>query len=150
MANLVSSSTRLVFTGKLWDHFETFAREITINKSPIQVINQINTSPVYGYGEESTPLTEITYTPVSNSSYSGMILYNYNASQNSDQMDTKLRLNPNSIYLKTTEEAKNYIKNGTKTESIIADGNTFNLAGNEAVQNYLGLKFYYFELKQTN
>jgi len=149
MPQLISDSQKQSFTGKLYDHFLTFCREITVNKEPAQIINQINTSPIYGYGEESSPINEITYSPV-NSIFSGMILYNYRASEESYQVDTKLRLDPNKIYLKTDQICKNYIKDGRKTESIIADGNTFNLAGNEAVQNYLGLKFYYFELKQTN
>jgi len=147
MADLVPSSTRLIMTGKLMDHFTTFSREICINKSPIQTINQINTNVIYGYGEESAPQTEISYTFVSGI-YPAIILYN-KGTKNANELDTKLMLNPNATYIKIKKDARDYIKNG-KTESIIMDGNTWNIAGNEAVQDYLGLKFYYFELKGTD
>ena len=47
------------------------------------------------------------------------------------------------------DTAKDVIKKNGKTLKIKFDQNTFNIVGDEKVQNYLGLKFYIFPLKHS-
>lgn len=149
MPSLVSSSEILIRTGSLNDLFDTVKREIVIFKEPIQTINQSTSNVLFGY-EEASNINSISYSPVSGI-YSGQILYAYRSRKEGQKtIDNKVILNPNSTYIKVKEDARNYIKNGTKTEALYFDDAMWNIEGSEQIQNYLGLKFYYFEVKGTN
>jgi hypothetical protein len=150
MPSLVSATETYIRTGALNDLFDTVKRQIVIFKEPTQTINQTSANPLVGYEETSIQNSDVSYTPVSGI-YSGQVIYaRLTRQDNPRTIDNKIILNPNSTYIKVKRDARNYIKNGTKTEAISFDDTLWNIEGSEQVQDYLGLQFYYFELKATN
>ncbi len=152
MSFSISQNTIDVRTGQVYEQFLFFSRPIVIHKEPIQNIVSAPTNPLYGYGmEPQTTNSQITYTPVYDT-FSGLMIYPFKAKNETVGMfDNKLQFNPNSIYIKVSQDGRDYIKTGGKIEKIEADGESWNLVdGYKAQQqNYLGLKFYYFEVKGT-
>ena len=153
MALLPSANFVVQATGSVMAQFNYAARPITIYKEPTQNIISNPQNILFGYSPDSqSNSSQITYSSVS-ATYSGLILYPLKArNQQNQAFDNKVLINNNSTYIKVTESAKNYIQNGTKNEKLEFDGQTwnFNDSMKYQVQNYLGLVFYYFEVKGTN
>ena len=61
-----------------------------------------------------------------------------------------LFLGQGKVKIKIEQDARDFILNGSKTEAIDIDGNTFNKYSSERVQDYLGLKYYVFYLEKTD
>jgi hypothetical protein len=139
-------------TGVFSDYFDFRAVDVVINKSPIQVISNVaSTNEMYGYGEQSTQPSEISYQPVSG--VFQCVIVNAQHGNPTDSFKGEARtlksiISPNAKYLKCRNDCRQFIKNG-KTENVIVDDLVYNLDMQEIQQNYFGLKFYYFELKQT-
>lgn len=150
MPSLVSTSETNFRTGILNDLFDTFKRQIVIFKEPTQTITPITSNVLFGYEETSVANNAVSYTPVSGI-FSGQILYALRSRKDNPRtIDNKIILNPNSTYIKVKRDARDYIKNGTKTEAVSFDDTIWNIESSEQVQDFLGLRFYYFELKATN
>jgi len=149
MANLLTSTDIVGLTGSLGDHFDTFKREIVIFKEPIRVINNVTSNNSYaGYGETSNEI-EFTYLPVSGV-YSGIVSYYEDQQSEMGESIGNLFLGQGKIKVKIEQDARDFILNGSKTEAIDIDNNTFNKFSSERVQDYLGLKYYVFYLEKTN
>jgi hypothetical protein len=148
--SLLSSTEIEYLTGEFYKHFDTFAtdlsRNITIYKEPKKVITLTTGINYPGYGNTQNA-TNITYV-VQSGVYPALILYNRNQDQK-NLYEANVVIPKGQVQIKVKEDAKNYIKLG-KTESIIVDGNTYNTITDEAVQNYLGLTYYYFTLERVN
>ena len=148
MSSLLTSNEILVATGTLSNHFDTFAiSNIIIHKEPIATISNVSDAEtMYGY-ENSSNEDNIAYTTVSGI-FPAIVTENRKASiQELPQLQS--RYLKGEIIVKVKQVARDYIKNG-KTEMVeLSDGRTFNTISDEAVQNYLGLKFYYFGLERT-
>ena len=137
-------------TGAVNQLFDMSARSFSIHKEPIKNINIIPENPLYGYGDIQTSNQQVTYTPVYEA-FSGRLIYTHKSQGGASTLfDGKVRLNPDSTYLKMRPEAFRYISNGNKTELIKVDGMSWKLNGRNQVQNYLGLVFYYVELEAVN
>ena len=54
MASLIPESEKAALRSAYDDFFDTFKRQITVHKSPKKVIENIDISFLYGYGEESS------------------------------------------------------------------------------------------------
>lgn len=149
MAGLIPQSEVTVLTGVFAQHFDTFSREIVIYKEPQKVITSVNPQSSPGYYGYSQPTQEenITYVPVSGT-HSAIVLYPENQDFR-NLVDMKMIDLQGKVHIKVREETKNFIKNG-KTEKIVIDSNDYNLNGSEKVQNYLGLKYYYFPVDRTS
>jgi len=146
--NLVNTTQRAILTGFLGDHYDSFKRNIVIFKEPINTINNINNDNYLGYNE-TQQLQNYTTTTVS-----GIYPAIINSLNNQPQdLITEIKAinagGKGKIKIKVEQPARDYINNG-KTELILVDGNPFNLAGGERIQNYLGLVYYIFELESTN
>lgn len=143
MPSLLSNTEIAEATGMLGDHFETFARnQVTIHKEPQKTFNTINQDNYFGY-----PASDENYTLVPvNQTFSGQIIKK--PTQNSETLQLLQELNlKGEVILKVQKPARDYINAG-KTEMVtLDDGRTFNISSNEAIQNFLGLKFYYFGLE---
>lgn len=140
-------------TGEVHAQFLFFADEIVIHNQAIETIISEPQNPLYGYGAgpQSTS-DQITYIPVSQS-FSGLVVYPLKSKGNEIAMfDNKIVLNPNAVYIKVLKDGRDFIKTGGGVQKIEADDETWNLVeGYKAQkQSYLGLNFYYFELKGTN
>lgn len=135
-------------TGIFARHFDTFSsgRFIVIHKEPLKTISNINTEIYAGYGDTSTQ--EVTYTPVSGS-FPVMTVYDKNANQAVKVQEIQTSAAQTKLRIKVKEDARRFIKNG-KNQSFEIDGLTFNGIGEESVQNYFGLKYYYFTLISTS
>jgi hypothetical protein len=150
--NLITGSYGYIFSGALGDLFDTFARSrtdrwITVYKEPIKTIIIDDQNMIAGY--DSGP-SESSYqlTPVSGT-FPAVIIYEYKADNKdivSDETESKIA--KNTVRIKVERDACDYILNG-KTEAVIVDGQTFNAVSQYKVQDYIGLKYYYFNLSQT-
>jgi hypothetical protein len=138
MASLLQSTEIASLVSILGDVFDTFKRQITINKSPKKVISQINQSQLFGYGEAANPVN-YTYTPQSGVYYAKV---SYLEDKGDEYIqDFQSKIDSNIVRIKVRSDAKEYIENGA-TENIAIDGKTFNILGDYMVKNFLGANGY--------
>jgi hypothetical protein len=131
MASLITDADKLGFTGMLADHFDTFKQEIVIFKEAVKVLKNVTSNNNYaGYGESSNQ-------------------------EHPEQMDVgddigNIMIARGTVRIKVEQDARDFILNGSSTEAIKIDGNTYNKVTDDSVQNYLGLKYYVFYLEKTD
>lgn len=148
----VSSTDISLRTGAIADLFNFLSKPFTVYKEPIKNINIQPTDPLYGYGDMQTSNEEITYTPVSQS-FSGRLLYprKQQGGDNANLLSNKIILDSNSVYIKMTPVAFNYLNNGDKTEKITFNDDTnWKPNGKSQKQDYLGLIYYYVQVDSLN
>lgn len=143
---LLSAAQRLSFIGLAEKHLPTFWEPITIYKEPLKTIssNSVNQYPGYNY---SSVETNIQLTPVYQT-FSGLIIKMANKTPQ-ELYEVNKRIWKGDCKLKVQEDASNYILNG-KTEKIIADGKTWDVVSGPATQNFLELKYYYFDIQEVH
>ena len=141
----LNSSQIELFSGTFARHFPSFAREFTVFKEPKKIITSTTANYYAGYGQSSNE-SQITYVPISGI-YSGIISYNTNQTQE-NLYEARSAISKGEVRLKVQKDAYDFIKNG-KNENFIVDGNTYNVISDEAIQNYVGLQYFYFTLKRT-
>ncbi|MEK6883588.1 MAG: hypothetical protein AABY22_28425 [Nanoarchaeota archaeon] len=146
MPSLISNSQKVYLTGALNDHFDSFKRNIIVYKEPKKTVTNINTANVLPGYENSSNISNITYTIVSGT-YPAQITY-LNQQKGRTLEETKAFLEDDRLRIKVKQDCKNYINQG-KTENITVDGNAYNLRSSDAEANYLGLKFYTYILEKT-
>ena len=123
---------------------------VIIHKEPLQVIVSNPQNLLFGYGESPTSAQEITYTAI-NETFSGQIVYPQKPrGSNTAYFDNKVALEPNAVYLRAKQDVFDYINDGRKVEKIEADDKVWNYKNKTQIQNFLNLKFYYFEIEATN
>jgi hypothetical protein len=151
MAQLVTSSQQSEITGIFGQHFDLFGAQsnnyINIIKSPVQTI--INSGEVVfpGYGADTINLSDISYNPPITGVFPAIIIYPNQ--MNSNQFaQLKFNIDSNQILIKVQEDCKNFILNGL-TQMLIVDGQAYNQENTYKVQNFIGLKYYYFRLTST-
>lgn len=147
MALIITGATIGIFTGAFGDLFDqqSNGRYIIVNKEPLKTLTT-NPQSYPGYNEPNQ--LEYTYSPQSGI-YRAVILYEYKTeAYDAQSLDTKTRLAGNNLVVKVEEPCRNYILNG-KTQSVVADGLIYNEVTPYKVQHYLGLQYYYFNLKGT-
>lgn len=145
MASLVSSSVATAYTGILADHFDTFKREIVINKEPIKTVVDSDTPSYPGYGRRREEVS-FTLTPVSGV-YNAIVVYNTQTLGNDPLV--KYQFPEGTAYIKVESDAKDFITI-RKTENIVIDGKVWNIDNTPRIQHFLGAKYYLFEIKETN
>lgn len=146
MPSLLAGQDMFWATGSLFDHFLTFSQQIIINKEPKKTISNVSTPSLAGY---SNRRQEISYELTPQSGIMNAIV-TYPSSQNAvDENNLQIRIKEGEVSIKTTGNAKDYILDG-KTENILIDDKVYNLTSSYKVQQFLGLKFYYFKLTETN
>lgn len=147
--NLVTGSVKNTFTGIFANHFDTFSANttITIFKEPIKEVIYTNNDNVYaGYG--TNQLTEsYNYIPVSGIFPAIEVVSKMENDLFSTQ--TKIRNPEKETLVKVKPDAKEYMDNG-RTDKIVLNGKTYNDISLERVQNFFGLKYYYYNLKRTD
>lgn len=148
MPSLLSTTDLQIITGIYVDHFPTFNREIVVFKEPKVTITNINNPILHpGYRGTSQTTTNTTYTFVSGV-YNGIL--SYDRDQKIEPIsEAQVGVSKGRAKLKVQQNAYDYIKNG-KTENIQVDGLKFNVISDEGVQNFFGLRYYYFILEQTS
>lgn len=145
MASLISDNEKTKLTGIFGDIFDTFKRAIVIHKEPKRVIDSINTSSLFGYGDPASPIN-YTFVPQSGI-YSATIRYNID--QSVERVgDIPQYIEDGTVYIKVQKNAKDYIKNG-KTEKITFDNKSFKVASEDANRSFLDAEFFVFKLEST-
>lgn len=149
--NLLDNNTRYEFTGAFQNLFDTLSSGsnnfISVIKQPISVINNSNENVIAGFGGESMNQQDITYQPVTGV-FPAVIIYPHTLKDNQFGQ-LKFQLDENQIMIKVDENTRNYIKQG-KTERIIIDQNIYGeIEYSDKIQNFFGLKYYYFKLTVT-
>lgn len=144
MPNLLSGTAVSFRTGLLNDHFDTFARNLVIYKSPKRDLTSL---PAYaGYGPDSVEGT-VNYTPVSG------VYPCLKVEQIDPQLmpltDAQTQTYTSILRIKVKPNAAAFINNG-KNELFLFDGLAYNQASESVPVNYLGLQFYYYTLTRTN
>ena len=151
MSSFLNSFQLATLTGVFRNHWETFSSGIgnyvTVYKAPTQVINNPDSINFDGYGPDNNgSVTDITY--IENSrQIPCQILY-------PKDMNTlpfaqlRLNLDTNDLMIKVDQDGADYLNAG-KNERIIVNGQTYNPNDSFNVQNYFGLKFYYYKLVIT-
>lgn len=152
MSFVVSSTLQTLMTTyvqDVWGNVPGVTGAVVVFKEPIKNIISIPAVNLFGYENEAANVQEITYTPVSQT-FGAQVIYQNQSKGNNPFFDDKIRLENNSIYLRCQQNCRDYIKNGAKTINIQADNKIWNLQEGEQIQNFLNLKFYFFEIKATN
>jgi hypothetical protein len=144
MPSLVSATEAAEFKRLFGDIFDTFKRSITVHKEPMRVVGSVADKPMAGYGEDSQE-DNVTYVPQSKA-FDAVISYGQKQDEISSEVGTYAK---GEVRIKVQADAAEYIKNG-KTEKIEFDGKSFNTITSDTVQNFLGVVFYIFFLKQTS
>lgn len=146
MPGFLNSSQISMMTGLFMRHFNQFSSEIgntiTVFKEPTKVINNSSSLSLVGYTEDSINEEDITY--IENYRLiPAMIMYPADEPSLSFPA-IKGNLDLNEVMIKVDEEGALYIDTG-KTEKVIINDKTYNINDTNWVQNYFGLKFYYYK-----
>ncbi len=137
------------YVDSVWRGVQGVTGQVIIYKEPIKNIIINPSVNIFGYENESSSKEEITYIPVSQI-FGGQAIYPRKQKGNNPYFDDKFRLENNSVYLRCKQDCRDYIKNGEKTVNLQLDGKYWNLGEGEQIQNFMNLKYYYFEIIATN
>jgi hypothetical protein len=144
--SFISSSIATSFSKDYDDFFVYFSRPFIVHKEPIKIVEQIQNTPLYGYGSSSDAVN-YTYIPV-NATYSGRIFYNNSRDTDAVNSDLKLVFARGDVTLKVKQDARDYIANG-KTIKLEFDGKTWNVITEDIIKKYLNNTYYVYGLEQT-
>lgn len=146
MSSLLNSTQIESLANTFSRHFDTFStgNYLIVHKEPLKTIIAQTGHFYAGYGQDSN-LDNVVYTPVSGV-FNFIRVYDKNKQQSTSEIQT---LSANAkVRIKVEENARNFIKNG-RNERFEFDGLVFNSIGEESVQNFFGIKYYYFSLIST-
>ena len=137
MASLLTSTEIASVTGSIGDSFDTFKREI-------RTVSDLSVSFLYGY-ETEYKASNYTYTAVSGT-YSGLVISNSNVATD-DYIDAaKIEIPDNEIKIKVEKNARDFIKNGMKTERVAIDNKDYYINGSDKKVSVLTKDYYIFKL----
>tara|TARA_Y100000310_G_C20346460_1_gene652258 strand:+ start:253 stop:693 length:441 start_codon:yes stop_codon:yes gene_type:complete len=146
MASLITSEERAILTGTFQDVFDTFKRDIVVYKEPIQIVETISESMIFGYGEYSNP---VNYTnSLVSGSFSATIRYQDMQEEDYSSL-LGADLTKGIVRIKVQKAAKDFIDVG-KTEKIEFDDKTFNVVSDVAVKRFLDSEYFVYYLQATN
>jgi len=146
MASLISEEEKKKLASMFDDIFDTFKRDIVIYKEPKKIVNQINTSQLFGYGDFSN-LVNYTYVPVSGV-YPAIVKYNEQQTTNFVE-EIQSNISIGTVSIKVQKDCRDFIANG-KTEKIEFDNKIFNVISDDAVKSFLNATEYYiYQLEVT-
>lgn len=145
--NLVTGSILETFTGVFSNHFDTFSNNtvITVFKEPQKILSNPPTDVYFGYSQNQD-LESITYVPVSGNFPAIQVFEKIE--NDTFALQTKTRNAESVVTIKVKPDAKDYINDG-RNEKIILNGIAYNDVSFYRTQNYFGLKYFYYHLKQT-
>jgi len=143
--SFIDSGVAASFSAEFESFFDYFARPIVVHKEPIQVINQVQQTNLYGYNSQSND-TNYTYIPVTGVF---MARISYQKNQVEDLLaDLRVNIPQGKTSIIVKEAAKDFISEG-KTIKIEFDGKTYNSISTYAVRKYLNNTYYQYFLEET-
>lgn len=126
-------------------HWLTFNHErMIVHREPKKTISNVNTSSYYGYDRNKSASDNITLIPQS-SVFPCIVRHKTDKQENQFIPESMIRVIDGDLRIKIEVDAKNYIEAET-IKSIELDGQFFNLNSEPFSQNFLGLRFYYYDL----
>ena len=144
MASLLTSTEIASITGTIGDSFDTFKREIIVYKEPVRTIADLSMSFLYGYDTEYKE-SNYTYTAVSGV-YSGLVISSSNVAENGYINSAKIEVPDNEIKIKVEKDARDFIKNGMKTERIVISDKDYYVNGSDKKVSLFTKDYYIFKL----
>ena len=146
MSSLLSASEKANLTGILGDVYDTFKREITVYKEPTKKVATIDDSFIFGY-EDVSNVVNYEFIPKSGK-FDATIKYNPDQDIVNSQDINGGSISDGMVRIKVRKDCRDYIENG-RTEKIIFDDVSFNVASDFSVKNFLGSVFYVYYLERT-
>ncbi len=120
---------------------------VSVVKQPLQVINNPNSDLLAGYGQDNQNISDINYIPETGI-FPCVTIYPRN--MNLDKFASmKFQIDLNQVLIKVKEEGRDFILNGTKTERVYVDNIPYIPQNTPVIQNFFGLKYYYFKLNEV-
>lgn len=144
--SFIDPSVAADFSKAYDEFFDHFSRSFIVHKEPIKIIQELENSPLYGYGSSSDSVN-YTYIPVTGI-FKGRIYYNNARDTDAVDSDLKLVFARGDVTLKVKQEAKDFISEG-KTIKLEFDGKTWNIITEDIVKKYLNNSYYVYGLEQT-
>ncbi len=144
MASLLTSTEIASVTGAIGDSFDTFKQEIVVYKEPIKTIADLNVSFLYGYNTEYEE-SNYTYTAVSGV-YNGLVISNSAVATDDFINDAKIEVPDNEIRIKVEKDARDFIRNGMKTERIVIANKDYYMIGSDKKVSMFTKDYYIFKL----
>jgi len=142
----IPSDVAAGFSQEYDQFFDYFSREFVVHKDPIQVINQVQSPTLYGYGGASDPVN-YTYIPVTGV-FRGRIYYNNARDVDAVNSELKLVFARGDVTLKVKQPARDFIANG-RTLKVEFDGKSWNVITEDVTKVYLDKKYYIYGLEQA-
>jgi len=144
--SFINSNTAAEFSNAYDEFFDYFSRSFIVHKEPIKVIQELQSTPLYGYGSSSDSVN-YTYLPVTGI-FNGRIYYNNARDTDAVNSDLKLVFARGDVTLKVKQNARDFIANG-KTIKLEFDGKTWNVITEDTIKKYLNNSYYVYGLEQT-
>jgi hypothetical protein len=144
--SFINSTTAAEFSRDYDDFFTYFSRPFVVHKDPIRVVEQVQSTPLYGYGQSSDAVN-FTYIPVTGT-FNGRIYYNNSNDTDVVNNELKLVFVKGDVTLKVKQDARDFIANG-RTLKLEFDGKTWNVITEDIVKKYLNNTYYVYGLEQT-
>jgi hypothetical protein len=144
--SFINSNTAAEFSNAYDEFFDYFSRSFVVHKEPIKVIQELENTPLYGYGSSSDSVN-YTYLPVTGI-FNGRIYYNNSRDTDAVNSDLKLVFARGDVTLKVKQNARDFIANG-KTIKLEFDGKTWNVITEDVIKKYLNNSYYVYGLEQT-
>jgi len=150
LSSYLNSNQLADLTGQFSNLFATFSTGIsnyvTVIKEPIKVIQNSSEQVLAGYGGENQNIQDVVYQPVTGIFPAVIIYPNSMTERQFGQL--KFNLDENQISIKVDSTTADFLTRG-KTERILVNDSYYNMEITPRVQNYFGLKYYYFKLTST-
>lgn len=142
MAGLLSNQAIYVQTGILYQHFLTFRKPIYIYRKPeISPDNNIN---LLGYQNEENTFDQAPQAYL----ISGLRTFPTDAKNRNAEL--KSSSSSSESYIKILPNDATYIM-AAPVDRIVIDGLNYNLSARDPrIQDFLGLKFYMFDIERNN
>jgi len=145
--SFINSNTAAEFSNAYDEFFDYFSRSFVVHKEPIKVIQELENTPLYGYGSSSDSVN-YTYLPVTGI-FNGRIYYNHSRRDYEDvDTDLKFIFAKGDVTLRVKQDARNFIANG-KTIKLEFDGKAWNIITEDIIKKYLNNSYYVYGLEQT-
>lgn len=142
--SLLNSTEIAAYTGSIYDHFQTFKRQIIIYKEPTESYASESVDLIMGYNN-NTNQNNITYTRVSGI-FSGLkVGPDKLGSENISLL--KLDRNQENSYIKVEKDCREFIDRGV-TDYLEIDKVKYKKMSDAKVKNYLGLIYYIFDIER--
>lgn len=144
--SFINSTAAAEFSRDYDNFFTYFSRSFIVHKDPVRIVEQVQSAPLYGYGQSSDAVN-FTYIPVTGI-FNGRIYYNNSNDTDVVNNDLKLVFVKGDVTLKVKQDARDFIANG-RTIKIEFDGKTWNVITEDIVKKYLNNTYYVYGLEQT-